>query len=124
MVNAHRESGLTLIGFLLVISLVGFAIFIGMRLFPVYQEYYAVSGAMKALQQEPGIAQRNTQQIEDLLFRKFYISYVDSVKREDVTFSRKGEFLMRVKYEVRESLIGNLDFVAKFEKTVSLSNPG
>ena len=69
MVKAHRQSGLTLIGFLLLLSVIGFTVFIGMRLFPVYQEYYAVTTAMKQLQQEPGIAQRNTKQIEDLLFR-------------------------------------------------------
>ncbi|GJM08327.1 MAG: DUF4845 domain-containing protein [Lysobacteraceae bacterium] len=115
-----NQRGLTLIGFLVVLAIVGFFIFIGMRLFPVYQEYYAVSSAMNAMQQEPGVAAMQPQRVEELLFRKFYISYVDSVRREDVNFSRKGGYKMRVKYEVRENLIANLDFVAKFEKTVSL----
>lgn len=116
----RTQGGMTLIGFLIVLAVAGFFIFVGMKLFPVYQEYYAVSSAMKSMQEEPGVASMQPARVEELLFRKFYVSYVDSVKREHVNFSRKGGYKMRVKYEVRRPMIANLDFVAKFEKTVSL----
>ncbi|MCB1561271.1 MAG: DUF4845 domain-containing protein [Xanthomonadales bacterium] len=118
------HSGMTLIGFIFVLIIAGFFAFLIMRLFPVYSEYYGVVSAMKGLQAEPGVASMSPAKIRDLLNRRFYISYVKSVKPENVKIVRKDGYTVTVKYEVREPLIYNLDFVAKFEKTVSLTRQG
>ena len=124
MAGRTRQAGLTLIGFVMVLGVVGFFAFVGMKLFPVYSEYYSVVADMKGVQSEPGIAQASPQTVRDKLFRRFYISYVESVKAENVVISRKNGYNMTVKYEVRRPLVWNLDFVAKFEKTVDLTRAG
>jgi hypothetical protein len=48
---------MTLTSFLTVLIVVGFFLYIGMKLFPMYQEYYAVRSAMKSLANEPGRGQ-------------------------------------------------------------------
>ena len=53
--NRKHQSGLTLISFLVVLGVVGFAAFIGMKLLPMYQEYYSVRSSMKGLESEPGV---------------------------------------------------------------------
>lgn len=119
-----RQRGLTLIGFVIVLAVVGFFAYIGMQLFPVYGEYYSVVSAMKGVQSEPGVATMSPERIKDLLFRRFYISYVESVKPENVRVSRKEGYTLTVKYEVRRPLIYNIDFVASFDKTVDLTRQG
>lgn len=119
-----RQRGLTLIGFVIVLALLGFFAYVGMKLFPVYGEYYSVVQAMKGVQSEPGVAQMSPAKIEDLLFRRFYISYVESVKAENVRVLRKDGLTLHVKYEVRRPLIYNLDFVASFDKSVDLTRQG
>ena len=52
----RKQSGLSLVGFLVVLAVVGFAAYVGMKLFPMYQEYYSVTSAMKGLANEPGVA--------------------------------------------------------------------
>jgi len=119
-----RQRGLTLIGFVIVLALLGFFAYMGMKLFPVYTEYYSVVQAMKGIQGEPGVANMSPKRVEDLLFRRFYISYVESVKPENVRVQRKDGYTLNVKYEVRRPLVYNLDFVASFDKSVDLTRQG
>jgi len=119
-----RQSGLTLISFIIVLIVVGFFAFIGMKLFPIYSEYYGVVRAMKTVQAKPGVAKMTPDRIWDLFSRSLYINYNKSVKRSHFSLTRKNGFKMRVAYEVREPLIFNLDVVAKFDNTVDLRNSG
>jgi hypothetical protein len=121
----RKQSGVTLIGFMMILAIVGFFAYIIMKLFPVYSEYYGVLQAMKAVQVEPGVATKTPDQIRSMLDRKFYISYVKSVKPNNIRVTRQGGgYLLTIKYEVRDNLIYNLDFVAVFDKTVELSRAG
>lgn len=120
-----RQRGITLLGFLVVMMVLGFFAFLIMRLFPVYSEYHSVVSAMKGLQSEPGIGQMPPERIRTLLTNRFYISYVESVKPNHVKITRAGNgYTLNIKYEVRKPLAYNLDFVAKFDKTVELARQG
>jgi len=121
----RKQSGLSLIGFLVVLAVVGFAAYIGMKLFPMYQEYYSVQSAMKGLANEPGVADMDPAKVQDLFFRRLYINYSENVKPQNVKFERTdGGWRMRVNYEVRKPLVGNLDVVGRFDKTQDLLRRG
>ena len=121
----RTQRGITLIGFVIVLGLVGFFAYIAMKLVPMYSEFYAVKQAIKGLQQEPGIANRDPAKIQDLFFRRLYISYAENVKPEHVKIERvDGGWNMRVDYEVRKPLMANLDVVGKFSADEQLSNRG
>lgn len=124
MRTMQKQKGITLIGFVVILAVVGFFAFIIMRLFPVYSEYYGVVQALKAVQTEPGIAQKTPEQIKESLDRKFYISYVTNVKKNNIKVTRKdGGYVVQVKYEVRGPLMYNLEYIASFDKTVQLGGP-
>ena len=121
----RKQSGLSLVGFLVVLAVVGFAAYVGMKLFPMYQEYYSVQSAMKGLANEPGVADMDPAKVQDLFFRRLYINYSENVKPQNVKFERiEGGWKMRVNYEVRRPLIGNLDVVGRFDKTQDLTRRG
>ena len=121
----RKQSGLSLVGFLVVLAVVGFAAYVGMKLFPMYQEYYSVQSAMKGLANEPGVADMDPAKVQDLFFRRLYINYSEIVKPQNVKFERmEGGWKMRVNYEVRRPLVGNLDVVGKFDKTQDLTRRG
>ena len=124
MAGKSKQGGLTLIGFIVVLSVLGIFAFVGMKLFPVYTEYYSVVTDMKGIQAEPGVANKSPTEIRKLLFRRFYVSYVENVKQENVIITRQNGYNLRVVYEVRKPLAYNLDFVAKFDKTVDLTRQG
>lgn len=120
MKRISTQSGLTLTSFLIVLVVVGFFLYVGMKLFPVYTEYYSVATDMKGLASEAGVKQMSPEQVRERLFKRFGMSYVESVKPENVIITRKEGYQLRVAYEVRRNLMYNLDFVAVFDKTVEL----
>ncbi|HET6436022.1 MAG TPA: DUF4845 domain-containing protein [Xanthomonadaceae bacterium] len=121
----RAQGGMTLIGFLIVLAVVGLFAYIGMKLFPMYSEFYAVKQALKGLSAEPGIANTDPAKIQDLFFRRLYISYAEDVKPEHVKIERiDNGWRMKVSYEVRRPLIYNLDVVGKFDASENLTRSG
>ncbi len=121
----RTQRGITLLGFIIVLGVVGFFAYVGMKLFPMYSEYYSVKSALKGLANEPGVAGSDPARIQDLFFRRLYVSYSENVKPQNVKLRRaENGWQMDVQYEVRRPLIGNLDVVGKFHATQTLSRGG
>ncbi|WMJ70090.1 DUF4845 domain-containing protein [Stenotrophomonas sp. 24(2023)] len=125
MKTMNTQRGITLTSFLVVLIVVGFFLYVGMKLFPMYQEYYAVRSAMKSLAKEPGVGGMPPATIQELFFKRLYISYSDNVKPANVKFDRhENGWTLKVNYEVRRPLIGNLDVVGRFDTTQDLTRSG
>ena len=121
----RKQSGITLLGFVIVLAVVGLFAYVGMKLFPMYSEFYSVKSALKGLSNEPGIANTDPRKIQDLFFRRLYISYAENVKPENVKIKRVDNgWQMDVSYEVRKPVIANLDVVGKFNATQMLTRAG
>ncbi|MEM9530773.1 MAG: DUF4845 domain-containing protein [Pseudomonadota bacterium] len=120
MKSVQHQKGITLIGLTIVLALLGFAAFIGIKLFPVYQEYFSVVQAMKNVAAQPGVSRQEPREIQEMLVKRMYVSYVESVNKSHIRVTRGGGPTLVVKYEVRRPLIGNLDFVARFDHSESL----
>lgn len=119
------QSGITLIGFLIVLIVLGFFAFLFMKLYPAYYEYYNVVTAMEAIKKEPAVARWSPADILKSLDKRMYINYVDEKFVNKRSFQLKkisGGYTLTVKYERREPVIYNLDYVAKFERTVQLGS--
>ncbi len=125
MKTMKTQRGMTLTSFLAVAIVVGFGLYVAMKLFPMYQEYYAVKAALKGLAKEQGVAGMEPGQVQQMFFRRLYINYSENVKPENVKMKRiNGGWDMIVNYEVRRPLVGNLDVVGKFETNQELTFSG
>lgn len=121
----RKQSGITLIGFVVVLGLVGVGIYLGMKLVPMYMEYYAVKQALSGMAEEQGIADNSPVKISDLFFRRLYVSYSENVKPSDVKIKRIDRgWQVDVNYEVRKPMIANLDVIGKFSATKQLTKHG
>lgn len=118
----RTQRGMTLIGFVISMAVAGVFIYVGMQLFPMYNEFFAVKQAMASLANEPGVAEESKGQIESRFFKRLYISYSDNVKPQNVKLIRKeAGWMMTVDYEVRRPVIANLDVVGKFHAEKELA---
>src|SRR3546814_16364721 len=84
----NRQRGVTFIGFVMLLAIVGFFAYAAMRLVPIYTEYYAVVSAMKAVAAENGAAEMQPGDIRNMLLKRFDVSYVSSVRPNDIRISR------------------------------------
>jgi len=118
----RNQSGMTLIGFVIVLGVVGVFIYMGMKVIPMYSEFFAVKQALKQVSQESGVSQQDPKRIKDAFFRRLYVSYADNVKPADVKLVHQNAgYMMTVDYEVRRPLIANFDIVGHFNAEQVLS---
>jgi Tfp pilus assembly protein PilE len=117
----RKQQGMTLIGFILVLAVVGVFAYMGMKLIPMYSEFYTVKQSLRGLANEPNITTQDAAKIKDLFFRRLYVSYAENVKPQNVKIARKDAgFVMTVDYEVRKPLIANIDVVGRFNAVQEL----
>lgn len=113
------QRGMTLMGLIIVLGVLGFFAFCIMKIFPMYSEYRSVVEGMNAMKQDAGIRDAAPGQVWNALERRFIISYVENAKKEHFSVDKRtGQ--ATIKYEVRTPLMYNLDVVGKFEYTVDL----
>jgi hypothetical protein len=121
----RRQHGITLIGFAIVLVIVGFFAYAAMKLVPVYSEYFSVVKSMKSLQSDAGIQNMGIEEIRRKLEPIFDVQYVDEndVPLSSVTLiTANGQHSLNVAYSVQKPFIYNIDLLVHFNYTVDLSN--
>jgi len=116
--------GITLIGFLMLMAVVGFFAYMAMRLIPMYSEYMGVVKSMQQIKEEPGAANMSPEQIRRKLGVAFDMQYIESgaIPPESIMVKREGgKSSLQIRYERRVPFVYNLELLATFDKTVSLS---
>jgi Domain of unknown function (DUF4845) len=117
-----KQSGVTLIGFLFILAIVGFFAFMAMKLFPAYTEYMGVSKAMTQIA-SGGVEGKSLDDIRRDLMFKMGFQYVDdsTIKPKDITIVRTNNAaVLKVAYEKRVPFLYNIDFLLHFDKSVQL----
>ena len=118
-----KQSGVTLIGFLFIMAIVGFFAYMAMKLVPSYSEFMGVAKSMNQV----ATAGTNGKTLDDIrrdLMFKMGFQYVDdsTIKPTDITIKRDagGTSQLQVSYDKRIPFMYNIDFLLHFEKSVPL----
>jgi hypothetical protein len=118
---AFREQrGIALIPLLFVAAVLVIAGTVGLRLFPIYQEFMTVNSVLKDVAAE-GAANRSMREIWGATSRRFQVNSVDNVRQEHLKLEQRGDKRVIVlDYEVRTRMISNIDAVVSFKKEYPL----
>jgi hypothetical protein len=115
----RRQRGATFLGMVIILAIVGFALYAGIRLLPVYLEYMAVVRAMEQTAKEGGEGS-SPQQLRNALERRWAIEDIKSIQPKEIEIKRTGAgFTMRAEYEAVTPFAGNVSLLATFDKTVN-----
>lgn len=119
-----RQSGITLIGFVIILVVVAFFGYTAMKLVPAYMEYLGVVKAMNQIASEPNLASKSPEQIRSDLGFKGSFQYVDDSTLNGsnirIVNSPNGGSLLQVSYDKKIPWIYNIDFLLHFAKSVPL----
>jgi Domain of unknown function (DUF4845) len=116
----RAQQGITLMGFIIVLIVLGCFAYFAMKLIPMYSEYMSISQALDAVIKEPGIDGMPAGVIEDKISRHFEVSYVYTIQPKDVVIKREQNGItLTADYEVRKPLAYNIFLVGHFNKVVS-----
>ena len=117
MRSMTRQKGMTAIGWLIVLALIGFFVLLTLRMVPAYLEYQKVASSLSSIEKESGFSSPG--EIRRLLERRFDINYVTAITVQDVVIKPSGNgFSVTASYEASEHIVGNVYVVMDFEKQV------
>ncbi|MCP4127595.1 MAG: DUF4845 domain-containing protein [Gammaproteobacteria bacterium] len=119
--NMNKQLGMTGMGWLTVLFLIGFFALLTFKLAPIYLENYSVKGVLQSFEEEPLITQKSTKVIRRMLMARLNTNGVRDIKKEHVTIDKKrGVLKIAINYFVRKSMVGNVDIVVTFADKVEL----
>lgn len=120
MYGPGKQKGMTAIGWLLTIVVAGVLVFALLKLIPVYFDGWKIGSTMETLASDPGVRGKNPRELQQDLLKRLDINMIYDIKADDIGITRSadGGYAIEIDYEPRIHFIGNLYFVAVFDKTV------
>ena len=119
----HRQQGMTFLGILVLVIVVGAWVYAGIRLVPKYLEYMRVASTLEKVRDEydsnPGTTEFMLRKAAE---RRFDIEMVEIITSNDLEIKREGgTFTMRAAYDDTVPLVYNISFLVQFDKTVEVA---
>lgn len=112
-----RQRGATFLGMVVIVGIIGFGLYGGIRLFPVYMEYMAVVRAMEQTAKE-GFNSPSDARVA--LNRRWTIEDIKSIDPKDIEIKRDGRgYSMRAWYRAEAPFVANISLAVDFDKTIS-----
>lgn len=132
---AKQQAGLSTIMLILIVGLFGYSIYVGLKVVPVYMEYFSIKSAVDGLADEMKTRQMSKSQFLELLRRRLDINYIDisrltpsrdgcdKYKRDVFHYktTKKGTEV-GVNYEERVHLFANVDFLLTFDHLLTVKS--
>jgi hypothetical protein len=117
-----RQTGITLIGFLLlavVFGIVGLAV---LKIVPLYLERMRVGTVLEDLADELATGGNSAQSIKIALDSRFYVENLRPLQNDEYNIKRDGEgYLLTVNRESRELFLSDLWFVVVINEQVEIN---
>jgi len=119
MHSLQQQKGVTAIGWLIILGLIGFFTLLTLKMLPSYMEYYKIASTLETMTKDSGF--ENPAEIRDKAERRFDISYVKTISHKDLIIKPYGQsWLVTAKYESRVHLFYNVSVVMSFDKQVKV----
>jgi hypothetical protein len=117
----QRERGATFLGMVVILLILGSALYAGIRLVPVYLEYTKVARALEQVRDEHSAIDTNPQMIRNSLERRWDVEDISSIGWQEVQIKKTNEgFDITAQYNAERPFVSNLYLLAKFSKTVTV----
>ncbi len=119
MARKHNQRGMTTLGMLILVGFIGIFVYAGLRLTPLYLNYFKVQGVVNGVQKEFDGQSPTRSAIRSSIQRRFDVESVSRINSREVKVTPvQNGFEVSAKYKHEAQFIGNLGFVVTFDKTV------
>jgi hypothetical protein len=119
----HRQRGMTMLGILILLVVVGAWVYAGILMTPKYLEYTRVAATLEQVGDEfdsnPGTTEF---MLRKAIERRFDIEMVEVITSNDIEIKKDGgTFTVRAAYDTTVPLAGNVSFLLEFDKSVEVN---
>ncbi len=118
-IERRAERGLSLVGFLILGSLVAFVLFTAARSIPAWSEYFAIKKVLQATADEFTVAAQPPA-VRAAFDRRAQIDDISSIKGNDIEVSKVGgKIVLRATYSKQVPVAGNMSLLFEFDATAT-----
>ena len=120
----HQE-GITFIGILVILGMLGCFFLFGLRAFPLYTEHFAIKQAMKGVASQPYKSRNSIAKVRRLLLKNLDINHVytfnsKNIKKVSTLKKKKGKQILYFKHTESKRLFGDLYLTLKIDESLEL----
>jgi len=117
----QQQRGMTFLGTVTIIAILGFGLYAGIRLTPVYLEYMKVARALEQVRDEYSSVSTSANMIRNSLARRWSVEDIHSIDYRDVQIRKAGDgFEVRAWYRAEVPFVANVSLAADFDKIVDI----
>ncbi len=120
MRSLRAQRGISPVGWIALLIVVGFVGLVAVRLVPVYIDYYAVVSSARSVHEDAVRSDASDSEIRESLRRHMQINDVNDLGDDivEVQRHRGGRIDLLIDYEARRHLLGNVDLVLRFNRRI------
>jgi type II secretory pathway pseudopilin PulG len=112
----NKQNGMTLIGLIFVLALVGCAAVVAMQVVPSFIEFLSIKKAIAAAK----ASSTNPNEIRTSFDKQAEIGYIDSLRGKDLEISKNGDSVeVSFAYEKKMHLVGPASLLMEYEGTTA-----
>jgi len=121
--SKHHQSGVTGLGWLIILSIIAFFVFLVLKLMPIFLENFNVKSSLKSMEKESGLYRKDKVQIRNNIIAKLNVNDVKNVQKKNIKVNkRSGSVIINIAYTVKTPLMGPLSLVAEFNEDAEVTN--
>lgn len=119
--HMQRQRGISLIGLIIVIAILGGIGLLGAKIMPTVIEYRAILGAIDRAKKDGG---DSVKAIQDSFDKSAEVGYISAIQGRDLVIDRSGgEFEISFAYEKKIPLFGPASILLEYEGTTAKGGP-
>lgn len=112
----RHQRGLTLVGLIIILGMLGFAALLAAKLLPAYLEFYAIKRIVNEISTSGETQNGSAKTIQASFDRRATIESVTSVRGRDLEIVKEGNgFVVSASWERRVPLVYNISALMEFE---------
>ncbi|HXC59094.1 MAG TPA: DUF4845 domain-containing protein [Steroidobacteraceae bacterium] len=119
----QRQKGVTFIGWLFLLAPLAVLVYCGIRLTPVYLNYFAVTKSMNQVASEYKGAEGavNVTEVHNALQRRWDVDSINYPEVKTITVAREGEkWMLEANYEDEVKVFSGISLLVHFDKKVAV----
>ena len=118
MRSIRRQAGVTAIGWMIILGLIGFFVFLTLKMMPSYLDYFKVVSALESVEKKTA---SSPMEIRKHIERQFDVSFVHAITPKQIKIKNAGRvFNVTAKYDDRVHLFANIDVVMSYDTQVQV----
>ena len=125
MTFARSQQGLSILGWLMVLTVVAFFASTAFKVMPHYLDYMSLEKIITSVETDKASDVRTVGEFYNHVSKGMQVNNIRDLNMRDALQVKveNNEFLVHLKYEKREPLIENLDLVVNFDKEFRVRMP-